>query len=156
MFHSPLEILEDSTLNIGNNTVLEAFFSSFKNIKEKYISLEKDSSDRLAGSPFNPRDLFQRIARKWKVYSQYRQQDSHELLIRLFDLMDMESKTTMPNRPSLVKQAFGGELASLIVCDLCESVSISKEEYVVLSLSIPLVFFFNFCFAQVITKKLGQ
>jgi ubiquitin C-terminal hydrolase len=43
----------------------------------------------------------------------------------------------MPNRPSLVKQAFGGELASLIVCDRCESVSISKEEFVVLSLSIP-------------------
>jgi ubiquitin C-terminal hydrolase len=43
----------------------------------------------------------------------------------------------MPNRPSLVKQAFAGELASLIVCDECESVSISKEEFVVLSLSIP-------------------
>lgn len=49
----------------------------------------------------------------------------------------------MSDKPSVVKQAFGGELASLIVCDTCESVSVSKEEYVVLSLSIPLVKFFS-------------
>jgi ubiquitin C-terminal hydrolase len=45
----------------------------------------------------------------------------------------------MPNRVSFVKEVFGGELASLIICDTCESISLSKEEYVVLSLSIPIV-----------------
>lgn len=96
MFHSVKigELLQDSTLDFGRNTVLEAFSRGFKSMQEKYAGLGKDSYN---SSPFNPSDIFQKIARKWKVYSQYRQQDSHELLIRILDLMDHESKTVIFN-----------------------------------------------------------
>lgn len=64
-----------------------------KNIQEKNLALAKDSFDKVAAAPLNPIELFQRISRKWKIYSQFRQQDSHELLLRILDLMDVESKT---------------------------------------------------------------
>ena len=61
-------------------------------MKSKRLALENDPFDKASAAAFNPMELFQRISRKWKIYSQFRQQDSHELLIRILDLMDSESK----------------------------------------------------------------
>ena len=99
--------------------------------------------------PFNPKPLFNPISHKWSVYSQLRQQDSHELLCRLFDgIVDEFTKVSFKSilkrqtdkkRKCFVNDVFGGSLASLIVCDFCKGVTTTTEDYFILSLSIPAV-----------------
>ena len=42
--------------------------------------------------PYNPKALLRPLSQKWRVYAQLRQQDSHELLLRLLDGMSEELK----------------------------------------------------------------
>lgn len=98
-----------------------------------------------AATSVSPRELFSKICGKWKIYSGFQQQDSHELLRRLLDELSEEAKkmeTYMPNgsdsqvtssfssssttdptvakKPqSFVEHVFQGQLASLIVCNEC-------------------------------------
>ena len=87
-----IENLKSDPLELGENTLINSFSKVLKEMEIKILNLEKDSFDKLAAVPLNPKELFQRLSRKWKIYSQFRQQDSHELLLRMLDLMDSEFK----------------------------------------------------------------
>ncbi len=80
---------------MGENTLVHSFSKVLREMEIKILNLEKDSFDKVSGTPLNPKELFQRLSRKWKIYSQFRQQDSHELLLRLLDLMDSEFKLVL-------------------------------------------------------------
>lgn len=52
------------------------------------------------GGTIAPRDLFTQIAKKWKVFRGFRQQDSHELMRYLFDGIKLEELDLIKRRLS--------------------------------------------------------
>lgn len=88
-----------------------------------------------------PRDLFHQIAKKWRVFRGFRQQDSQELMRHLFDGIREEEKeliktagenptsatgkddTSLPSKyVPFIDSCFAGKLVSVIVCHSCKKV----------------------------------
>ncbi|KAK9760318.1 hypothetical protein K7432_015792, partial [Basidiobolus ranarum] len=96
------------------------------------------------GNVVKPAEFFSMIARKWKQFKGFHQQDSHELMRYLFDgLREEQMKASRggelkDNVESYIDSFFGGKLVSLIVCDICKSVSYSYEDFLDLSLPIDI------------------
>ncbi|ORX94374.1 cysteine proteinase [Basidiobolus meristosporus CBS 931.73] len=98
------------------------------------------------GSVVKPVEFFSMIAKKWKQFKGFHQQDSHELMRYLFDgLREEQIKSTRrgdqgteTKSVSIIDDCFGGKLVSLIVCDTCKSVSYSYEDFLDLSLPIDI------------------
>ncbi len=60
-------------------------------INELLLNMNKKLENGWA-EPHNPKALLRPLSQKWRVYAQLRQQDSHELLLRLLDGMSDELK----------------------------------------------------------------
>ncbi|KAF9355261.1 hypothetical protein BGX26_006809 [Mortierella sp. AD094] len=115
------------------------------------------------GGVVTPRDLFTQIAKKWKVFRGFREQDSHELMRHLFDGIRLEevdiikkklaednpasssSEITIvsngqddapPKYAPFIDSCFSGELVSVIVCQACKKCSYAYEDYFDLSLPV--------------------
>jgi len=86
-----------------------------------------------------PKDLFTQIAKKWKVFRGFQEQDSQELMRHLLDGIRQEeldlikkqagaTSSDDPDAASSLKYApfidscFSGKLVSVIVCDACKKV----------------------------------
>ncbi|KAG0359979.1 hypothetical protein BC939DRAFT_160341 [Gamsiella multidivaricata] len=111
-----------------------------------------------------PRDLFTQIAKKWKVFRGFREQDSQELMRYLFDgirqeEIDLIKKTVAgengtassikgsvatnsehngapPKYVPFIDSCFSGKLVSVIVCHSCKKCSYAYEDYFDLSLPV--------------------
>ncbi|KAK5799078.1 hypothetical protein F5H01DRAFT_326878 [Linnemannia elongata] len=111
------------------------------------------------GGTVTPRDLFTQIAKKWKVFRGFREQDSQELMRHLLEgirqeeadlikkrlaeeeqqQVDDEAKSEVAAPPKYVPfidTCFSGKLVSVIVCDACKKCSYAYEDYYDLSLPI--------------------
>lgn len=94
-----------------------------------------------------PRDLFTQIAKKWKVFRGFREQDSQELMRHLLEGIRQEEADLIKKRLAEEEQqqqqvgeeaksevaappkyvpfidtCFSGKLVSVIVCDACKKV----------------------------------
>lgn len=68
---------------------------------------------RKSSKTFNPSQLFNKIQQSFQVYSRFQQQDSHELLRRLLDLVfEEKSDDNMTN-------IFSGKFILIITCTDC-------------------------------------
>ena len=84
----------------------------------------------------SPKVLFSKICGKWNMYSNFQQQDSHELLRRLLDdiseeersvfrtKLKMHQETTdapLPTRHknTFIESIFMGKLVSVVICSEC-------------------------------------
>ncbi|KAK3805616.1 MAG: hypothetical protein J3Q66DRAFT_319819 [Benniella sp.] len=102
-----------------------------------------------------PRDLFQQIAKKWRMFRGFRQQDSQELMRHLFDGIREEEKelikktvgenptsatdgddANLPKYVPFIDSCFAGKLVSVIVCHSCKKCSYAYEDYFDLSLPV--------------------
>ncbi|KAG0044616.1 hypothetical protein BGZ83_010158 [Gryganskiella cystojenkinii] len=113
------------------------------------------------GGTVTPRDLFTQIAKKWKVFRGFQEQDSQELMRHLLDGIRQEEldlikkRTAIENDPStsacpsgvdlstskldyipFIDSCFSGKLVSVIVCDACKKCSYAYEPYFDLSLPV--------------------
>ncbi|KAF9997348.1 hypothetical protein BGZ79_008958 [Entomortierella chlamydospora] len=116
------------------------------------------------GGVVTPRDLFTQIAKRWKVFRGFREQDSHELMRHLLDGIRLEemdvikkklaeednpasssSEITIvsnghdnapPKYVPFIDNCFSGELVSVIVCQACKKCSYAYENYLDLSLPV--------------------
>ncbi|KAF9908777.1 Ubiquitin carboxyl-terminal hydrolase 45 [Linnemannia zychae] len=114
------------------------------------------------GGTVTPRDLFTQIAKKWKIFRGFREQDSQELMRHLLegireeeadlikkrvaevdqpqtgeDFKAEETPTTAPPKYTpFIDTCFSGKLVSVIVCDACKKCSYAYEDYYDLSLPI--------------------
>ncbi|KAF9205998.1 Ubiquitin carboxyl-terminal hydrolase 16 [Haplosporangium sp. Z 27] len=114
------------------------------------------------GGIVTPRDLFTQIAKKWKIFRGFREQDSQELMRHLFDGIRLEemdiikakisaegssssSETTAvnsgennetPRYAPFIDSCFSGKLVSVIVCQSCKKCSYAYEDYFDLSLPV--------------------
>ncbi|KAF9931221.1 Ubiquitin carboxyl-terminal hydrolase 16 [Modicella reniformis] len=110
------------------------------------------------GGIVTPRDLFAQIAKKWRAFRGFREQDSQELMRHLFDGIREEEKDLIKKRsagestastsPSeavatssakympFIDSCFAGKLVSVIVCHSCKKCSYAYEDYFDLSLPI--------------------
>ncbi|KAF9110675.1 Ubiquitin carboxyl-terminal hydrolase 16 [Mortierella sp. AM989] len=117
------------------------------------------------GGIVTPRDLFTQIAKKWRVFRGFREQDSQELMRHLFDgirleEVDLIKKKKIADEESLASSAskdavaggehdvssskyvpfidscFSGKLVSVIVCQSCKKCSYAYEDYFDLSLPV--------------------
>ncbi|KAF9154807.1 Ubiquitin carboxyl-terminal hydrolase 45 [Linnemannia schmuckeri] len=113
------------------------------------------------GGTVTPRDLFTQIAKKWKIFRGFREQDSQELMRHLLegirqeeaDLIkkrlaeeeqqqqkqaggDTKEVTSPPKYVPFIDTCFSGKLVSVIVCDACKKCSYAYEDYYDLSLPI--------------------
>ncbi|KAF9921603.1 Ubiquitin carboxyl-terminal hydrolase 16 [Linnemannia zychae] len=105
------------------------------------------------GGIVTPRDLFTQIAKKWKVFRGFREQDSQELMRHLLEGIRQEeanliqkrleeergnrgdqSETAPPKYVPFIETCFAGKLVSVIVCDACKKCSYAYEDYYDLSL----------------------
>ncbi|KAI8601182.1 hypothetical protein EDD21DRAFT_114440 [Dissophora ornata] len=104
------------------------------------------------GGIVTPRDLFMQIAKKWKVFRGFREQDSQELMRHLFDGIRLEevdlikkkvagesasssseldatsSHDESPKYVPFIDSCFSGKLASVIVCQSCKKVRPAMHE----------------------------
>jgi len=100
----------------------------------------------------SPATLFMEICKKAPRFKGFRQQDSHELLRCLMDIMIHEEITRVKteekpqlNAPPInrnqmktfVDEVFGGVLTSTVTCHECKTVSRIFENFLDLSLQIP-------------------
>ncbi|KAG0316350.1 Ubiquitin carboxyl-terminal hydrolase 16 [Dissophora globulifera] len=102
-----------------------------------------------------PRDLFTQIAKKWKVFRGFKEQDSQELMRHLFDGIRLEEVDLIKKRVAeknessaapvantrskyapFIDSCFSGKLVSVIVCHSCKMCSYSYEDYFDLSLPV--------------------
>lgn len=94
------------------------------------------------GGIVTPRDLFTQIAKKWKVFRGFQEQDSQELMRHLLDgirqeeldLVKKQAGATSSNDSNdsnasssqkyapFIDSCFSGKLVSVIVCDACKKV----------------------------------
>ncbi|KAG0230379.1 hypothetical protein B0O80DRAFT_449477 [Mortierella sp. GBAus27b] len=107
------------------------------------------------GGTVSPRDLFTQIAKKWRVFRGFKEQDSQELMRHLFDGIREEEKdlikkkvagdATSPSDDSntsptkfrpFIDSCFAGKLVSVIVCHSCKKCSYAYEDYFDLSLPV--------------------
>ncbi|KAK3842077.1 MAG: hypothetical protein J3R72DRAFT_142652 [Linnemannia gamsii] len=111
------------------------------------------------GGTVTPRDLFTQIAKKWKIFRGFREQDSQELMRHLLEGIRQEeadlikkrlaeeeqqqasgnAKEETPGPPKyipFIDTCFSGKLVSVIVCDACKKCSYAYEDYYDLSLPI--------------------
>ncbi|KAF9166042.1 Ubiquitin carboxyl-terminal hydrolase 16 [Mortierella sp. AD011] len=116
------------------------------------------------GGVVTPRDLFTQIAKRWKVFRGFREQDSHELMRHLLDGIRLEEvdvikkklaeednpasssseimitsnghDNTPPKYVPFIDNCFSGELVSVIVCQACKKCSYAYENYLDLSLPV--------------------
>ncbi|KAG0276535.1 Ubiquitin carboxyl-terminal hydrolase 45 [Linnemannia exigua] len=111
------------------------------------------------GGTVTPRDLFSQIAKKWKIFRGFREQDSQELMRHLLEGIRQEEvdlikkrlaeeeqlqagenvREVTPRPPKYVPfidTCFSGKLVSVIVCDACKKCSYAYEDYYDLSLPI--------------------
>ncbi|KAF9192176.1 Ubiquitin carboxyl-terminal hydrolase 16 [Haplosporangium sp. Z 767] len=110
------------------------------------------------GGIVTPRDLFTQIAKKWKVFRGFREQDSQELMRHLLDGIRQEeldlikkeaeiasstsaasvakNEDSTPKYVPFIDSCFSGKLVSVIVCDACKKCSFSYEDFFDLSLPV--------------------
>ncbi|KAH3767493.1 ubiquitin carboxyl-terminal hydrolase 45 [Pelomyxa schiedti] len=121
-----------------------------------------------SGSTFSPGALFSNICKRAPRFRGFQQQDSHELLHYLLDGIAREeicrirgipqsdpqpvntkrggasAKSSTPKEPpqppprTFVDEVFGGFLASAVTCHICNTVSLTKDAFLDLSLPIPI------------------
>ncbi|KAH7092876.1 peptidase C19, ubiquitin carboxyl-terminal hydrolase 2 [Auriculariales sp. MPI-PUGE-AT-0066] len=103
------------------------------------------------------RELLMKLGQKYDQYLDFRQQDAHELLRHLLDAISTEESDIIrernpqpkkrrkqqqspdpatPQPASFIDLAFGGTLASILVCAECKHVSVTHEPFYDLSLSL--------------------
>ncbi|KAG0262052.1 Ubiquitin carboxyl-terminal hydrolase 16 [Mortierella polycephala] len=111
------------------------------------------------GGIVTPRDLFTQIAKKWKVFQGFREQDSQELMRHLLDGIRQEELDLIKKEAEIasstsaasvaknedstpstyvpfIDSCFSGKLVSVIVCDACKKCSYSYEDFFDLSLPV--------------------
>ena len=87
---------------------------------------------------YNPSPLFNAISKKYPRYNSYRQQDAHELLMSVLDLISEEQKGDVRGANTFVEDIFGGLAKSYVRCHACGNVSVSDEQFVCVSVPIPI------------------
>ena len=87
---------------------------------------------------YNPSPLFNAISKKYPRYNSYRQQDAHELLMSVLDLISEEQKGGVKSANTFVEEIFGGLAKSYVRCHACGNVSVSDEQFVCVSVPIPI------------------
>ncbi|UZJ57234.1 hypothetical protein CBS101457_006554 [Exobasidium rhododendri] len=149
----------DLPLNTAFRQVME------KTWEEKQPSFGSKSAKPSKVASVNPKRLLNTISSKYDQYTEYGQQDGHELLRHLLDSLRMEeldvikkmhppppseskrqrrrtsskndqSKTQEEKLQPLVDNLFCGKLLSCVVCEGCRHVSHTYEDFYDLSLSI--------------------
>ncbi|KAI1297778.1 Ubiquitin carboxyl-terminal hydrolase 16 [Mortierella claussenii] len=117
------------------------------------------------GGIVTPKELFTQIAKKWRVFRGFKEQDSQELMRHLFDGIRLEevdlikkktaeelgtitpisstvvvngkdNRDTSPKYVPFIDSCFSGKLVSVIVCQACKKCSYSFENYFDLSLPV--------------------
>ncbi|KAF9439270.1 Ubiquitin carboxyl-terminal hydrolase 16 [Entomortierella beljakovae] len=145
-----------NSLSASTDTGLGPLTTTFKNM---LFTMWKQQ-----GGTYTPRDLFTQIAKKWRVFRGFREQDSQELMRHLFDGIRLEeidlikknlsdengvasstseSALSSAGNPSLssrytpfIDSCFSGKLVSVIVCQSCKKSSYAYEDYFDLSLPV--------------------
>ncbi|KAI8916354.1 hypothetical protein EDD86DRAFT_198346 [Gorgonomyces haynaldii] len=120
-------------INPNDNPVTVALFSLLETMGEA-----SHSENRLT---INPKQLLDSLSVKWPLYKNYQQQDGHELLRRLLEVVEEEHEQKDENgkvieQPTFLDAIFQGHLVSVIVCDTCKHVSYSYEQFMDISLPI--------------------
>ncbi|KAI5477260.1 hypothetical protein MNV49_006556 [Pseudohyphozyma bogoriensis] len=89
-------------------------------------------------TPFGPTHFLYAMWLKATELSGYAQQDSHEFLISLLNLLHTSSpgSTSLPSCPCIVHKAFSGTMRSKITCEKCGNESTSEDPFLDLSLEI--------------------
>lgn len=154
----------DLPLNTAFRQVMEKTWARAAQSAAPEPSSSKASSTSAKRGPINPKRLLNEISTKYDQYSEYRQQDGHELLRHLLDSLRMEEldvikkiqppvplgkrrKNTQqtpfaqPKEPDeqlkpLVDNLFCGKLLSFVVCEGCRHVSHTYEDFYDISLSL--------------------
>ena len=95
---------------------------------------------RSGANTYSPSPLFSAISKKYPRYNSYRQQDAHELLMSVLDLISEEQKEAGAKGPAktFVEDIFGGLAKSYVRCHCCGNVSVSDEPFVCVSVPIPI------------------
>ena len=74
-----------------------------------------------------PKGLLNSISRKFPRFGNGSQQDSHEVLINLLDVMDTEA--TKKKKRSIVDKVFGGTFCNSVLCLSCKNVSRTVQRF---------------------------
>ncbi len=117
----------------------------------KFKALEPPQKDGALQSA-SPRLLLSRISRLYPEFKGFKQQDAHECLVRLLDIVDEMTSVPVPPRKehyahgskgkvyqeSLVRDLFGGGMKSTVTCSACGNKSVTNEDF--LCISLPILF----------------
>ena len=133
-------------VNFGNscymNSIIQCLYSIvpflyyFLNINRLYLNDIAKEMAAVLTELYGENSLASLINLKRKLganYSNFEEQDSHEFLIHLFDLLHDEQKSV----PSIIHNLFQGEHKIVIYCQKCHYISSFLEKFTCLSLPIP-------------------
>jgi len=98
-----------------------------------------------SGHVLDPSAFLAAIAKRYKEFRRMRQQDSHDFLRLLFNVLDDEHKDTIKSSNNktamktyaLHQTTFGGTLVSRVTCKACKGMTETEEAFLDLSLAIP-------------------
>ncbi|GAM28993.1 hypothetical protein SAMD00019534_121690 [Acytostelium subglobosum LB1] len=87
----------------------------------------------------SPSALFSVVSKKSPRFLGFKQQDAHELLRCLLDILISEEQVSAKSKrdPTYIDKIFGGRLISVITCFHCGNVSKTYEPFLDLSLPLP-------------------
>ncbi|KAK9664555.1 hypothetical protein RND81_14G051100 [Saponaria officinalis] len=116
-------------------------------LKSIYVETRSESGVR---NVINPQPLFRCICARSSQFRGFEQQDSHELLRCLLDLLSTEDSRTkksdkssrenvasLPASPTFIDAFFGGQISSMVCCVECGHSSVVHETFLDLSLPLP-------------------
>lgn len=119
---------------------LRAIPSSVGATEAASMSRKKGSSRH--GNVIEPSVFLGAISKRYKEFRRLRQQDSHDFLRLLFNVLDDEHKEAVgkmgKGAPKALHQlCFGGSQLSRVTCKACKTVTEVEEAFLDLSLAIP-------------------
>eukprot|EP00347_Sterkiella_histriomuscorum_P024359 403331397 len=94
---------------------------------------------------YNPKDFFALICKKNSRFRGFQQQDAHDLLLNMFDMLQNEHDNELKRskeekmrgiQKSLVEEVFGGYFLNTVLCLECQRVSRTREPALDISLTI--------------------
>jgi len=145
-FNSTLQCLNATTDLVMNYILIKKEKFPFKQsslngtLRDFFFDVRKNQK-----SSFNPMPLFSSICKNISRFRGYQQQDAHDLLINLLDLLTSEhdniNKRSKEDKwrgfnKSFVEEVFGGQCLNTVLCLECMRVSRTRDPMIDMSVTI--------------------